>query len=123
MPLSKKANRERMRKLRGSSVQPVCNPSDSEVVQPNTPVCNLVQPNETTSRLEQPLKGSEKLAEILKKSGFKLDRTKGSHQIYYHEVTRKRVVVPMHKKDLPKGTLLEILKQAGITKDELSDLL
>jgi len=28
-------------------------------------------------------------------------------------------VVPMHKKDLPKGTLLAILKQAGIDKNEL----
>jgi len=29
------------------------------------------------------------------------------------------VVVPFHKKDLPKGTLLEILRQAGISKEEL----
>ena len=34
-----------------------------------------------------------------------------------------RVVVPPHKKDLPKGTLLEILKQAGISKDGLRNLL
>ncbi len=65
----------------------------------------------------------QKVIKILEKSGFKLDRTKGSHHIYYHEVTKKRVVVPMHKKDLPKGTLLEILKQAGITREELFDLL
>jgi len=65
----------------------------------------------------------KKIIKILLKSGFKLDRTKGSHQIYYHDVLRKRVVVPMHKKDLPKGTLLEILKQAGISKDDLSKLL
>jgi len=32
---------------------------------------------------------------------------------------RKRVVVPFHKKDLPKGTLLEILRQAGISKENL----
>jgi len=29
----------------------------------------------------------------------------------------------MHKKELPKGTLLEILKQAGISKEELENLL
>jgi predicted RNA binding protein YcfA (HicA-like mRNA interferase family) len=28
-------------------------------------------------------------------------------------------VVPMHKGDLPKGTLLAIIKQAGIDKEEL----
>ncbi len=27
-------------------------------------------------------------------------------------------VVPMHKHDLPKGTMLAILKQAGIDKEE-----
>jgi len=31
----------------------------------------------------------------------------------------KRVIVPMHNKDLPKGTLISILKQAGIDKNEL----
>jgi len=36
---------------------------------------------------------------------------------------REKVVVPLHKRDLPKGTLLEILKQAGISRDELRDLL
>ena len=37
--------------------------------------------------------------------------------------TRKRVVVPVHNKDLPKGTFLEILKQAGIDKKDLEDFL
>jgi predicted RNA binding protein YcfA (HicA-like mRNA interferase family) len=32
-------------------------------------------------------------------------------------------IVPYHKKDLPKGTLEEILKQAGIKKNEIKDLL
>jgi len=36
---------------------------------------------------------------------------------------KRRVVVPFHKRDLPKGTLLEILKQAGINKEELRELL
>ena len=34
-----------------------------------------------------------------------------------------RVVVPLHKEDLPVGTLLEILKQAGISKEKLKKLL
>ena len=65
----------------------------------------------------------EKVIKVLKKKGFVLDRVKGSHHISYHPETRRRVVVPLHKKDLPKGTLLEILKQAGISKDELKGLL
>jgi predicted RNA binding protein YcfA (HicA-like mRNA interferase family) len=65
----------------------------------------------------------KKVISILKKKGFVLDRSKGSHQIYYNQDTKRRVVVPLHKKDLPKGTLLEILKQAGLSKEDLSTLL
>ncbi|WP_456327718.1 type II toxin-antitoxin system HicA family toxin [Archaeoglobus sp.] len=70
-----------------------------------------------------PVLTPEKVEKILKRKGFILDRAKGSHRIYYHPETRRRVVVPFHKKDLPKGTLLEILKQAGISKEELKSLL
>jgi predicted RNA binding protein YcfA (HicA-like mRNA interferase family) len=31
----------------------------------------------------------------------------------------RRVVVPMHNRDIPKGTFFSILKQAGINKSEL----
>ena len=61
----------------------------------------------------------KKIIQILEKKGFILDRIKGSHHIYYHPELKKRVIVPVHKKDLPKGTLLEILKQAGINKEEI----
>ncbi len=64
----------------------------------------------------------KKIIKILENKGFALDRVKGSHHVYYHRETRRRVIVPLHKKDLPKGTLLEILKQAGISKDELRDI-
>ena len=67
-----------------------------------------------------PTLSSQKVIKILEKNGFILDRVKGSHHIFYHPDTNKRVVVPFHKKDLPKGTLLEILKQAGISKDQLN---
>jgi len=62
---------------------------------------------------------SQKVIKFLEKKGFVLDRVKGSHYIYFHSISKRRVVVPFHKKDLPKGTLLEILRQAGIDKDEL----
>lgn len=62
----------------------------------------------------------QKVIKLLESRGFVLDRSKGSHQIFIHPKTRKRVVVPFHHKDLPVGTLLEILRQAGISKDDLS---
>ncbi len=59
------------------------------------------------------------IVRILKQKGFVLDRSRGSHQIWFHPISGKRVVVPMHNKDIPSGTLYSILKQAGIEKDEL----
>ena len=64
----------------------------------------------------------QRIIKVLEKKGFILDRIKGSHHIYYHLEMRIRVV-PLHKRDLPQGTLLEILKQAGINKEDLKDLL
>ena len=51
---------------------------------------------------------------MLLKNGFVLDHQTGSHRVYYNEATKRRVIVPYHKKDLPKGTLMSILKATGI---------
>ena len=61
----------------------------------------------------------KELIKILMQKGFIWDRSKGSHQIWLHAESLKRVIVPMHKKDLPKGTFHAILKQAGIEKSDL----
>lgn len=47
-------------------------------------------------------------------NGFVLDHSSGSHMVFYNSGTRKRVVVPVYRRDIPKGTLHAILKQAGI---------
>jgi predicted RNA binding protein YcfA (HicA-like mRNA interferase family) len=62
---------------------------------------------------------SQEVVRMLERKGYVLDRAKGSHRIYYHSESKRRVIIPYHRKDLPKGTLMEILKQAGISKDEL----
>jgi len=56
---------------------------------------------------------------LLLSQGFEFARAKESHQIYINHQTGKRIVVPMHAKDLKKGTLHGILKQAGIDPMEL----
>jgi predicted RNA binding protein YcfA (HicA-like mRNA interferase family) len=68
-----------------------------------------------------PVLSPQKIIRVLENHGFILDRVKGSHHIYFNPATKKRAVVPLHKKELPRGTLLEILKQAGIEKEELFD--
>lgn len=70
-----------------------------------------------------PVLTANKVIKILKRRGFALDHASGSHFIFYHIKGRRRVTVPRHPKDLPKGTLLEILRQAGISKEELVGLL
>ena len=64
----------------------------------------------------------EKVIKLLEKNGFVLARIRGSHHIYYNPETRKRAIMPLHKKDLPKGTMFEILKHAGINREELKEL-
>ena len=63
----------------------------------------------------------EKLARILEKSGFRLERVSGSHHFYHNPDTKRSTVVPFHGRDVPKGLLNEILKEAGIGRDEFFD--
>jgi len=59
------------------------------------------------------------LVRFLEQHGFVLDHVSGSHFIYYHPASRKRAVVPRHNRDIPKGTLLAVLKEAGFTRDDI----
>jgi predicted RNA binding protein YcfA (HicA-like mRNA interferase family) len=60
---------------------------------------------------------------FLEQNGFFLDHTSGSHFIFYHPSSRRRAVVPSHNRDLPKGTLISLLREAGFTREELIDFL
>jgi len=65
----------------------------------------------------------KKLIKILKSLDFNLDHSTGSHLIFYNLKTKRRAVVPYHTNDLPKGTMMSILKEAGISKKELETFL
>lgn len=52
------------------------------------------------------------LVKLLERSGWKRVRTKGSHMIM--KKGSKTIPVPVHKKDMKKGTEHSILKQAGL---------
>lgn len=47
---------------------------------------------------------------------------RGSHLVMAHPDGRK-IVVPMHSKDIPTGTFLAMLKDINISKQEFVDLL
>ena len=59
----------------------------------------------------------------LKRDGFEQQRQRGSHLFLYHPVRDVVTTVAMHAKDMPRGTLRAILKQAGLTDDEFRELL
>ncbi len=56
----------------------------------------------------------------LMRAGFQLDRASGSHFILKHPGPPPRsVVVPVHgRKELKRGTIGGILRQAGMSADE-----
>lgn len=58
-----------------------------------------------------------RMVKILEKKGFRFVRQKGSHRLYRKRDLR--VTVPMHNKDLKSETLQNILRQAGVKKEEL----
>jgi predicted RNA binding protein YcfA (HicA-like mRNA interferase family) len=60
---------------------------------------------------------------FLEQNAFILDHTSGSHFIFYNPVSRRRAVVPRHNRDLSKGTLMSLLREAGFTREELIDFL
>jgi predicted RNA binding protein YcfA (HicA-like mRNA interferase family) len=60
---------------------------------------------------------------FLENNGFVLDHTSGSHFIFYHPASRRRAVVPRHNRDMPKGTLMSLLREAGFAREELIDFL
>lgn len=63
----------------------------------------------------------KKLLKVLKQRGFYIRHQVGSHIILKSSFDNtKRVSLPMHNKDLKQGTLSSILKQAGVSRDELS---
>lgn len=59
---------------------------------------------------------SKELIKLLEQDGWFFVVSKGSHNQYKHLYKKGRVTIPHPKKDLPKGTVTSILKQAGLKK-------
>ncbi len=59
---------------------------------------------------------------ILARRGFYVRRQEGSHMILRRDDPLAQVVVPDHK-ELDRGTLRAIIRQAGLSVDEFIDLM
>jgi predicted RNA binding protein YcfA (HicA-like mRNA interferase family) len=67
------------------------------------------------------LKPSELIA-ALKRAGYVIDHQSGSHVVLYNAGAIP-ISVPLHNRDMKKGTLQHILRAAGMSVDELVNLL
>ncbi len=55
------------------------------------------------------------LIQLLEKAGWREARQSGSHKIFQHPDFTFNIIVPEHgSKDLGKGLVMKILKQAGL---------
>jgi predicted RNA binding protein YcfA (HicA-like mRNA interferase family) len=71
-----------------------------------------------------PVLSGHEVIKALSKIGFEPRRRKGSHVILVKQTNegKKAVVVPDHK-EIDRGTLVEIIRQAGLKRDEFLRLL
>ena len=73
-----------------------------------------------------PIVSSNEIIRILRKAGFQNAprRGKGSHLAFVKADKDKiRLVIVPDRNEIPRGTLLAILEQAGLTKEEFVELL
>lgn len=63
-----------------------------------------------------PVLKPKEVIKALERAGFIFIRQKGSHRIYRKE--RILLTVPYHSKELKPKTLHQIIKQAGLSREE-----
>jgi predicted RNA binding protein YcfA (HicA-like mRNA interferase family) len=70
-----------------------------------------------------PLLSGREICKILKKIGYLADHQTGSHIILRHvDPPHRRLTVPDHK-EIAKGTMRSIIRQAGLTVNEFIKLI
>ena len=60
------------------------------------------------------------LCSVLEKHGWVLERIHGAHCIYTQPANRAILTVPVHgNRDLKRGTLRRLMKDAGLSEEDL----
>lgn len=70
-----------------------------------------------TDRL--PVVTPKQLIRVLERHGWQVHRIRGSHHILIHPERRQGVTVPVHNKELKRGTLGSILRSTGLSREDL----
>ena len=74
--------------------------------------------------MKPPLVSSDKILKILLKKGFIVVRQRGSHISLHKKIDNKTYLVVVPKKEeIKRGTLISILKQAGIERKEFLEII
>ena len=68
-----------------------------------------------------PMISGDEFARVMRQAGFIWDHTEGSHMILLHPSGR-RLSVPRHK-ELGRGLLRSLIKDAGLSREEFLKLL
>lgn len=69
-----------------------------------------------------PVVSGEEICKVLNKIGYEKEHQTGSHIILRNvNPPHRRLTIPNHR-EIAKGTLMSIIRQAGLTKDELAGL-
>jgi predicted RNA binding protein YcfA (HicA-like mRNA interferase family) len=56
------------------------------------------------------------LEKIIKKDGWYLDDSSGSHHQYKHPIKKGKVTIPRHNGDINPRVVKSVLQQAGLTE-------
>ncbi|WP_395708494.1 type II toxin-antitoxin system HicA family toxin [Reyranella sp.] len=72
-----------------------------------------------------PIASGRDIVRALERAGFLVDRVVGSHHVMVHpKDSRRTVSVPVHgNRELKRGTLRSIIRQAGFSVEEFRSLL
>ena len=70
---------------------------------------------------KQPVCSGAEAVRAFRKLGYEVDHQTGSH-IILRTASGRRLTIPNHR-ELAKGTLRAIIREAGISKDEFAGLL
>ncbi len=62
------------------------------------------------------------LAKVFEREGFTFDRQRGDHLIYTKPGVKRPLVIPMYK-ELPVFIIKNLLRTAGISREQYFDLL
>ncbi len=70
-----------------------------------------------------PVISGKELSKLFGKLGYEVDHQTGSHMILRHKDSpHRRLTIPNHR-EMSKGTLRAIIRQAGLTREEFEKLL